>query len=144
MNTKDTAILCGRLLAILDAIHAEAHPKTGRSGFPIRDSHGLAVNASGSSPGARLYGAASATPALVFPRLCHLANIHLSNIGGRRADYLLKGIPKEVRSDAEQTDFEALADIGAQLKDASGGDFPRLLSLEDQGRFALGFYYEKS
>jgi CRISPR-associated protein Csd1 len=144
MNAKETAILCGRLLAILDAIHAEAHPKTGRNGFPIRDNHGLAVSASGSPPGSRLYGAASATPALVFPRLCQLANIHLAKIGGARADYLLKGIPKEERSDGEHSDFEALADIVAQLKSVSGGDFPRLLSLEDQGRFALGYYYEKS
>jgi CRISPR-associated protein Csd1 len=144
MNTKETAILCGRLLALLDAIHAEAHPKMSKNGYPIRDNHGLAVSASGSPPGARLYGAASATPALVFPRLCQLANIHLAKIGGPRADYLLKGIPKEKRSDGEQTDFEGLADIVAQLKTASGGDFPRLLSLEDQGRFALGYYYEKS
>ena len=111
MNAKDTAILCGRLLALLDEIHNKAHD-----------------GKSASSPANRLYGAASATPALVFPRLCELVRYHLQKMDSELAHKLDKG----------------LADVVAQLKEASGGDFPRMLSLEDQGRFALGFYYERT
>ena len=39
---------------------------------------------------------------------------------------------------------EGLAAIVSRLKEASGDDFPRMLSLEDQGRFAMGFYYERA
>ena len=126
MNTKDTAILCGRLLALLDKIHNGAHD--GRSA---------------SSPANRLYGAASATPALVFPRLCELARYHLQKMDSGLAYKLEFGVPKERRDDDVQEDFEGLAAVVSRLKMASGDTFPRMLSLEDQGRFALGFYYER-
>ena len=126
MNTKETAILCGRLLALLDEIHNRAHD-----------------GKSASSPANRLYGAASATPALVFPRLCELARYHLQKMNSGLARKLEFGVPKERRDDDVQEDFEGLAAIVSRLKKASGGDFPRMLSLEDQGRFALGFYYER-
>lgn len=126
MNSKETAILCGRLLAMLDRIHDEAHDRK-----------------SNSSPANRLYGAASATPALVFPRLCQLARYHLQKIGGAWAYSLEFGVPKQKRKDGVPEDFEGLAAIVARLKEVAGGEFPRILSLEDQGRFALGFYYER-
>jgi len=129
MNTKETAILCGRLLAILDKIHDVAHD-----------------GKSASSPANRLYGAASATPALVFPKLCHLARYHLQKVQQQNPGMARKlefGVPKERRDDGLQEDFDGLAAIVARLKESSDGDFPRLLSLEDQGRFALGFYYER-
>ena len=127
MNTKDTAILCGRLLALLDEIHNRAHDGN-----------------SASSPANRLYGAASATPALVFPRLCELARYHLQKMDSGWARKLEFGVPKGRRDDDGQEDFEGLAAIVARLKEAAGDDFPRMLSLEDQGRFALGFYYERA
>ncbi len=127
MNTKETAILCGRLLALLDRIHDAAHD-----------------GKSASSPANRLYGAASATPALVFPRLCQLARYHLQKMDAGLARKLEFGVPKDRRDDDVPEDFEALASIVARLKEASGGEFPRTLSLEDQGRFALGFYYERA
>ena len=126
MNTKETAILCGRLLAILDKIHDVAHD-----------------GKSASSPANRLYGAASATPALVFPKLCQLARYHLQKMDGGMARKLEYGVPKDRREDGLQEDFDGLAAIVATLKESSDGNFPRLLSLEDQGRFALGFYYER-
>ena len=126
MNTKETAILCGRLLAILDKIHDVAHD-----------------GKSASSPANRLYGAASATPALVFPKLCQLARYHLQKMDAGMARKLEYGVPKDRREDGLQEDFDGLAAIVATLKESSDGNFPRLLSLEDQGRFALGFYYER-
>lgn len=127
MNAKDTAILCGRLLALLDEIHNKAHD-----------------GKSASSPANRLYGAASATPALVFPRLCELVRYHLQKMDSECARKLEFGVPKERCDDDVQENFEGLAGVVARLKQASGGDFPRMLSLEDQGRFALGFYYERT
>ena len=127
MNTKDTAILCGRLLALLDEIHNKAHD-----------------GKSASSPANRLYGAASATPALVFPRLCELARYHLQKMNSGLAHKLEFGVPKERRDDDVQEDFEGLAAVVSRLKEVSGDTFPRMLSLEDQGRFALGFYYERA
>lgn len=129
MNTKETAILCGRLLAILDKIHDVAHD-----------------GKSASSPANRLYGAASATPALVFPKLCQLTRYHLQKVQQKNPGMARKleyGVPKDRREDGLQEDFDGLAAIIATLKESSNGDFPRLLSLEDQGRFALGFYYER-
>jgi CRISPR-associated protein Csd1 len=126
MNAKESAILCGRLLAILDKIHDVAHE--GRSA---------------SSPANRLYGAASATPALVFPKLCQLARYHLQKMDAGMARKLEFGVPKDRRDDGLHEDFDGLAAIVATLKEAADGNFPRLLSLEDQGRFALGFYYER-
>ena len=127
MNTKDTSILCGRLLALLDEIHNKAHD-----------------GKSASSPANCLYGAASATPALVFPRLCELARYHLQKMNSGLAHKLEFGVPKERRHDDVQEDFEGLAAVVSRLKEASGDSFPRMLSLEDQGRFALGFYYERA
>lgn len=127
MNSKETAILCGRLLALLDKIHGQAHDAK-----------------SASSPANRLYGAASATPALVFPRLCQLARYHLQKMNPGWAHKLEFGVPKDRRADDVAEDFEGLATIVARLKEASDGQFPRMLSLEDQGRFALGFYYERA
>ncbi len=127
MNAKETAILCGRLLALLDKIHDAAHD-----------------GKSASSPANRLYGAASATPALVFPRLCQLARYHLQKMDAGRARKLEFGVPKDRRDDGVPEDFAGLAAVVACLNEASGGDFPRTLPLEDQGRFALGFYYERN
>ena len=127
MNAKDTAILCGRLLALLDEIHNKAHD-----------------GKSASSPANRLYGSASATPALVFPRLCELARYHLQKMDSGLAYKYEFGVPKERRDDDVQEDFEGLAAIVSRLKEASGDTFPRMLTLEDQGRFALGFYYERA
>ena len=103
------AYLCGRVLALLDRIHNEAHGKS-----------------TASSPADRYYGSASSTPALVFPRLCKLARIHLAKI-------------KQPRTAAELDG--ALA--GVVSKFAGQASWPRTLSLEDQGRFAIGFYYER-
>jgi CRISPR-associated protein Csd1 len=113
--------LCGRLLAFLDRIHVAAHRESGGTN---------------SSPANRVYGAASTTPALVFPQLCKLVRYHLNKIGGGLANRLEYGYP------AEDPPFEGLAAICARLR-TSGAEFPRTLSLEDQGRFAIGFYYER-
>ncbi|MFH0999848.1 MAG: type I-C CRISPR-associated protein Cas8c/Csd1, partial [Bacteroidota bacterium] len=120
--------LCGRLLAILDKIHQDAHRQSGGTN---------------NSPANRVYSVASKTPALIFPRLFDLARHHLNKIGGGLAYNLEFGIPKEKRKDGIDSDWEGLAEICKRLKDTASSGFPRMLSLEDQGRFAIGFYYER-
>jgi len=123
-NQNHPAYLCGRVLALMDKIHNAAHGKS-----------------TASSPAGRYYGSASSTPALVFPRLCKLANIHLESIGGGLAYKLQHGVPKERAETPIERDFEGLADLIARF--SADAKWPRTLSLEDQGRFAIGFYYEK-
>jgi CRISPR-associated protein Csd1 len=119
------AYLCGRVLALFDKIHNIAHKRE-----------------TGSSPAYRYYGAASSTPALVFPRLRKLAAIHLEKIGGGLAHKLQQGVPKEKADPPRESDFDGLNQIIAKFsKDCK---WPRTLSLEDQGRFAIGFHYEKA
>jgi len=108
------AYLCGRVLAVLDKIHNAAHGQS-----------------TASSPAARYYGSASSTPALVFPRLCKLARIHLATI---EKDKKLGWLAPLLDDDLTKL-------IARFSQDAS---WPPTLSLEDQGRFAIGFYYERS
>lgn len=119
----DAAYLCGRLLAMLDRIHVDAYKETGGTN---------------SSPANRSYAAASTTPALIFPQLCKLTRYHLNKIGGGWANYLEHGY------DAETGEFiEGLKQLVVRLQEAAGRNFPRTLSLEQQGRFAIGFYFER-
>ena len=120
--------LCGRLLAMLDKIHFFAHKESGGTN---------------NSPANRVYSVASKTPALIFPRLCNLTRHHLNKIGGGLAYNLEFGIPQDRRKDRVDEDWEGLAGICRRLKETSNPGFPRILSLEDQGRFAIGFYYER-
>jgi len=71
----------------------------------------------------RYYGAASSTPAAVFTTLLRLKNHHLAKLTNR----------------GRAVNFERL------LGEILGGiaDFPRHLSLPDQGRFSLGYYHQR-
>lgn len=125
---NNSGYLCGRLLAMLDKIHSVAHQKSGGTK---------------NSPANRVYSVASKTPALIFPRLCDLARHHLNKMGGGLAYNLEFGIPKDKRKDGVDEDWEGLAEICRRFNETSNQCFPRILSLEDQGRFAIGFYYER-
>ena len=70
----------------------------------------------------RYYGAASSTPVAVFTTLLRLKNAHLKKLAGGRSAY-----------------FEKL--LGDILGAVS--DFPKHLPLQDQGRFALGYYHQR-
>lgn len=70
----------------------------------------------------RYYGAASSTPVAVFTTLLRLKNHHLGKLHKGRA-----------------VQMERL------IGEIMGGldDFPRILALPDQGRFALGYYHQR-
>lgn len=69
----------------------------------------------------RFYGAASGTPATVFGTLMRLKNHHLAKL------------PDGLRIAREKLLGEIVGGIQ---------DFPHHLKLEDQGRFAIGYYHQ--
>jgi CRISPR-associated protein Csd1 len=75
----------------------------------------------------RFYGSASATPAHVFPLLLRGVQDHLSKIRKTKPGLAVK--------------YEkALAEIAEGLDPA----LPATLDMEDQGRFAIGYYHQRS
>lgn len=72
----------------------------------------------------RFYGAASSTPITVFPQLLKLKNHHLSK---------LKSVGRKVN-------FEKLL---GEIIDGIPPDMPPYLTMEDQARFAVGYYHQR-
>lgn len=70
----------------------------------------------------RYYGAASSTPIAVFTTLLRLKNAHLKKLQTGRVIWFEK----------------LLADVLGPIS-----DFPKHLPLQDQGRFALGYYHQR-
>ena len=68
------------------------------------------------------FTSASTTPALVFPRLCRLSQHHLAKLG------------TGLRISREK-------EIGEVINKLSNV-FPRLLTLEEQGKFVLGYFHQ--
>lgn len=73
----------------------------------------------------RFYGAASATPASIFPVLLRNAQNHLGKLRRDKAG-LAVNLEKEI----------------GQIIDALPPHFPRSLPIEEQGRFAIGYYHQ--
>jgi len=101
-ESTNIAYRLGRLFAVLEKAQKDAIPGANTT---IKD---------------RFYGAASATPSVVFPQLLRLAQHHLqkAEYGGwtdKMIEEVMKGIEK----------------------------FPAHLSLDDQGMFAIGYYHQR-
>ena len=77
----------------------------------------------------RYYASASSTPARVFPSLLRGARVHISDVRKQPNKQKL-GRWLETRLDG--------------ITDRLGAEFPMTLRLEDQGRFALGYYHERT
>jgi CRISPR-associated protein Csd1 len=75
----------------------------------------------------RFYASASATPALVFPSLIRNARNHS------------KTVRTKVGAGLAEWFEDHIADIASGLD----GSFPKTLPLEEQGRFALGYYHQR-
>lgn len=73
----------------------------------------------------RYYGAASATPASIFPVLLRSAQNHFGKLRKDKAG-LAVNLEKEV----------------GQIIDALPPGFPRNLPIQEQGRFAIGYYHQ--
>jgi CRISPR-associated protein Csd1 len=76
----------------------------------------------------RYFGAASATPATVFPVLLRNVNHHLAK--------LRKG------NSSERGAAAAIERSIGEIVDGLGETLPRSLRIEDQGRFAIGYYHQ--
>lgn len=100
--------LLGRLFAVLEHVQRSALGK--QVNATIRD---------------RYYGAASATPASIFPVLLRNTQNHMGKIRKERPG-LATGLEQDIR------------EIVSGLPD----QFPRSLRIEDQGRFAIGYYHQ--
>jgi len=98
----------GRLFAVLEAVQRAA--LGGQVNATIRD---------------RYYGAASATPASVFPVLLRNTQNHLGKL----------------RKDKPGFAFNLEKDI-AEIVDGLPEHFPRSLRIEAQGQFAIGYYHQ--
>lgn len=72
----------------------------------------------------RYYGAASASPVTVFPQLLKLKNHHLAKIENQ-----------SFRGSFEKRLTEIIGGLPA--------DMPRHLSIDDQARFAIGYYHQR-
>lgn len=73
----------------------------------------------------RYYGAASATPASIFPVLLRNAQNHFGKLRKTKPG-LAVNLEKEI----------------GQIIDAMPPEFPRSLPIEEQGRFAIGYYHQ--
>lgn len=103
-NSKETAYRLGRLFSALEKTQEDA---LGFLNAGIRD---------------RFYGAASATPASVFPRLLRTYQHHLSKMDPKYKIY------------REQLIQEIMDEITS---------FPSQLNLQRQGLFAIGYYHQR-
>jgi len=108
LASTDPAYLCGRLLAVLDAIQAQA------------------INSPNASVIDKYFGAASSAPASVFATLMHGAQAHMGKLRRDRPG---------VHYRLEETLETIVAPLTA---------FPKTLTLEQQGLFALGFYHQRA
>lgn len=70
------------------------------------------------------YSSASGTPASVFPILLRMKNHHLGKLDKGREVY-----------------FERL--LGEVMGEVTSAGFPAQLNLQDQGRFAIGYYHQR-
>jgi len=103
-DNRDTAYLLGRLFAVLEKAQ--------------KDALGETINATIKD---RFYGAASATPASVFPRLLRLAQHHIE-----KAEY---GYVSERR----------IAEVMDNIK-----EFPDHMNMKQQGLFAIAYYQQRN
>lgn len=119
-ETNDPAYNCGRLLALVAATQQKAHE----------------YKLEGPGVAERYFGIASTSPSSVFPLLLRLNRHHLSKIS--KLDKY-KGDERFIE--------ESIQQIIALFKpetDRQPPKFPRILDLQSQGRFAIGFYQQQA
>jgi CRISPR-associated protein Csd1 len=119
-ETDDPAYNCGRLLAVLAEAQQKAHD----------------YKLEGAGVAERYFGTACAAPASVFPLLIRLNRHHLNTIG--KSDKY-KGHERFLEASIQNILALFLPGEGKQPP-----VFPRVLNLQAQGRFALGFYQQQA
>ena len=120
-ETNDPAYNCGRLLALFDDLQMRAHE------YQLK----------GAGVVERYYGSASSAPNSAFGILWRLHQHHLKKIS-RQSD---KG---KAAAEAIKRKIAEIAALFPQPAPNQPPEFPRTFSLQQQGRFALGFYQQKA
>ncbi len=123
-ETNDPAYNCGRLLALFDDLQREALSTEGNT----FDGAGVVE---------KYYGSASSAPNSAFGILWRLHQHHLKKVSqkgdkGKAAAFAIK---------------RKIAEIAARFPQPAPlqpPQFPRTFNLQEQGRFALGFYQQKA
>lgn len=114
LNEKctESAYVLGRLFAVLESIQKDANPGINST---IRD---------------RYFNSACATPATVFPVLIKLKNSHVKKLERESvgAKIYYEKLLSEIIEKVEMTEEKE--------------GFPKRLSLEEQGKFMLGYYHQ--
>lgn len=103
----------GRLFAVYELAQRAA---LGRVNASIRDKY---------------FGAASATPASVFPLIVRGAQSHLAKVRKEKP-----GWGNLIERELEE--------ITGRFEPDTGGTWPRSLRLKDQGEFAIGYYHQRA
>ncbi len=109
-NETNQAYRLGRLFAVYEGVQ---HTALGNVNTTIKD---------------RFFGAASATPASVFPLLERNSTNHLATLRKGGKGGLAHWFEQEIDS----------------IFDGLDASFPRSLRLEDQGRFAIGYHHQRA
>ena len=109
-NETNVAYRLGRLFAVYERVQTAA---LGNVNATIRD---------------RYFGAASATPASIFPLLERTSSHHLASLRKNEKAGLAHWFEREID--------DILAGVDTAL--------PRSLRLEDQGRFAIGYHHQRA
>ena len=109
-DSDHPAYLLGRLFAVYEGVQRAA---LGPINATIKD---------------RYFGAASATPASVFPLLERGSAAHLASLRKGEKGGLAHWFDREID----------------QILSNMGATFPRSLRLEDQGRFAIGYHHQRN
>ena len=115
---KNPAYLCGRLFAEYEGLQSAAYRSAGESEVNV-------------SVADRYYGLASSYPAVAFPKMEVLGKKHM------------RKLQRENRGAAVAID-QRIQELHVLLEQAAGYRFPPMLTLEDQGRFALGYHHQRS
>jgi CRISPR-associated protein Csd1 len=119
-ETDDAAYNCGRLLAVLAEAQQKAHD----------------YKLEGAGVAERYFGTACAAPASVLPLLLRLNRHHLNTIG-KSEKY--KGHERFL-----ETSIQDILALFRPREENQPPAFPRVLNLQAQGRFALGFYQQQA
>ncbi len=123
-ETNDAAYNCGRLLAIFDDLQREALSSEGNR----FDGAGVVE---------KYYGSASSAPNSAFGILWRLHQHHLKKVSQ-------KGDKGKAAAFAIKRKISEIASLFPQPAPLQPPQFPRTFSLQEQGRFALGFYQQKA
>ena len=130
-NVDHPAYTCGRLLAVYEGLQYQAHKRRDKpedqQDDKSKDERKTGLNVTVAD---RYFAMASMSPQLAFPRIEHLSKAHSRKL--RRDD-----------PGAERAISRRIHELTEKLV-PHGAKYPAQLSLEDQGRFVIGYHHQKA